>query len=53
MPVSHISFDTLEIRSQKGLVATQAKAIDLHDVKWIVQEEPVIQADKTAEIITH
>jgi polygalacturonase len=53
MPVSHISFDTLEIRSIKGLAASQAKAIDLHDVKWMVQDEPIIRADNTAQIITH
>lgn len=52
MPISHIYFDTLEIRSEKGLVATEAKAIELHGVKWIVQNEPAIRADKTAEIIT-
>jgi polygalacturonase len=51
MPVSHISFDTLEIRAGKGLVATQAKAIELRDVKWTVEDNPPIQADKTAEII--
>jgi len=53
MPISHISFDTLEIRAEKGLVATQAKAIDLRDVRWIVQDQPAIQADKTAEVIVH
>jgi polygalacturonase len=53
MPVSHVSFDTLEIRSEKGLVATQARAIDLRDVKWIVRDQPTIQADKTAEITVH
>jgi polygalacturonase len=50
MPVSKIFFDTLEIKANKGFVATQAKAIQLHDVKWIVQDQPIIQADKTAEI---
>lgn len=50
MPVSHILFDTVEITAERGLVATQAKAIELHDVKWTVQDNPVIRADKTAEI---
>ncbi|HXB32383.1 MAG TPA: glycoside hydrolase family 28 protein [Puia sp.] len=50
MPVSNIFFDTLEIRSEKGLVATQAKAISLHEVNLVVQNQPAIQADKTAEI---
>jgi polygalacturonase len=50
MPISKISFDSLEIHSTKGLVATQARDIDLHAVRWIVQEEPAVQADKTAEI---
>ena len=53
MPISHISFDTLEIRAEKGLVATRAKAIDLRDVRWIVQDQPAIRADRTARIITH
>ena len=50
MPVSKISFDSLEIHSTKGLVATQARDIDLHAVQWIVRDQPAIQADKTAEI---
>jgi hypothetical protein len=50
MPVSKISFDSMEIHSNKGLIATQAKEIDLHDVKLITLQEPVYQADKTAEI---
>jgi polygalacturonase len=50
MPVSRISFDSVEIHSNKGLVATQAREIDLHAMKWIVQDLPVYQADKTAEI---
>jgi hypothetical protein len=50
MPVSKISFDSLEIHSTKGLVATQARDIDLHAVRWVVQQEPAVQADKTAEI---
>lgn len=53
MPVSKISFDSLKIHSTKGLVATQAKDIDLHAVQWVVQEEPAVQADKTAEIRVH
>lgn len=53
MPVSRISFDSLDIHSTKGLVATQAKDIDLHAVQWTVQEEPAVQADKTAEIRVH
>jgi polygalacturonase len=50
MPVSNISFDTIAIRAKKGLVATEAKNIDLHDVRLDVSEKPVYQADKTAEI---
>ncbi|HLX65680.1 MAG TPA: hypothetical protein VKR41_01750, partial [Puia sp.] len=50
MAVSKIFFDSIEIKANKGLVATQAKAIHLHDIKWIVQDQPIIQADKTAEI---
>jgi polygalacturonase len=53
MPVSKISFDSMEIHSIKGLIATQAKEIDLHDVKLITGQEPVYQADKTAEIRVH
>jgi DNA sulfur modification protein DndE len=50
MPVSRIAFDSVEIHSIKGLVATQAKDIDLHDVKLITREQPVYQTDKTAEV---
>lgn len=50
MPVHDIHFDSVSIRATKGLVATQARNIDLHDVKLDVSERPVIQADKTAEI---
>jgi polygalacturonase len=53
MPVSNIFFDTLEIKAEKGLIATQAKAIDLRAVKWTLQDEPAIRADKTAEINVH
>ena len=51
MPISKISFDSLEIRSDKGLVATQAREIDLHAVKWTVRDEPAIPGGtETAEI---
>lgn len=50
MPISKIFFDSLEITSEKGLVATEAREIDLHAVRWMVRDEPAIQADKTAEI---
>jgi polygalacturonase len=50
MPVSRIFFDSLDIHSDKGLVATQARDIELHAMKWVVQNEPVYDADKTAEI---
>jgi polygalacturonase len=50
MPVSRITFDSIEIHSNKGLVATQARDINLHAVKLVTQQEPVYQADKTAEI---
>ena len=51
MPVSNIFFDTLQIRAEKGLVATQAKTISLREVNFNVQDLPAIQRDKTAEII--
>jgi hypothetical protein len=44
-------FDTLEIKAVKGLVATQAKTISLRDVNFNVQDQPSIQADKTAQIV--
>jgi len=50
MQVSRIWFDTLLISSDKGLVASQARDIDLHDVKLITRETPIYQADQTAEI---
>ncbi|HEY8970074.1 MAG TPA: glycosyl hydrolase family 28 protein, partial [Puia sp.] len=50
MPVSGIWFDTVLISSGKGLVASQAKGINLHDVKLIARETPVYQTDNTAEI---
>jgi polygalacturonase len=51
MPVSNIRFDTLEIQAEKGLVATQAKAIKLHKVNFVVQDQQQIHSDKTAQII--
>ena len=53
LPVNNIFFDSVSIRSNKGLVATQARAIDLHNVKLDVSEKPVFQTDKTAEIRVH
>jgi polygalacturonase len=53
MPVSDIYFDTVSIRATKGLIATQAKNIDCHDVKLDVAERPEIQADRTADIHVH
>lgn len=53
MPVNNIVFDSVTIHASKGLVATQAKNIDLHDVKLDVAERPVYQADRTAEINVH
>jgi polygalacturonase len=50
MPVSRIWFDTLLISARKGLVATQAKDIDLYKVRLITKEEPVYQSDNTAHI---
>jgi len=50
MPVSRIFFDNMVISSVKGLVATQAKEIDLHQVKLITGKGPSIQADSTAEV---
>jgi len=53
MPVSNIAFDSVTIHANKGFVATQAKNIDLHDVRLDVAERPVYQTDKTAEIRVH
>jgi polygalacturonase len=53
MPVSRIWFDTLLISSDKGLVVSQAKDIDLHDVKLITKEEPAYRPDITAHITIH
>jgi polygalacturonase len=53
MPVSDIYFDTVSIRSTKGLIATQAKNIDCHDVKLDVAERPEFQTDRTAEVHVH
>jgi len=50
MPVSRIFFDKVTITAGKGVVATQAKEIDLHNVKLSVKQPPVIQADATADI---
>jgi polygalacturonase len=51
MPVSRVWFDTVLISSDKGLVASQAKDIDLHDVKLITKQSPAYQPDNTAHII--
>lgn len=48
--VSNISFDNVTITAKKGLVATQAKNIQLHNVDMKTTEKPVIHADKTAEV---
>jgi polygalacturonase len=53
MPVSNIAFDSVTIHANKGLTATQARNIDLHDVQLDVAEKPVYRADKTAEIKVH
>jgi len=50
MPVHKIWFDTITISAGKGLVATQAAEIDLHQVKLITRENPVFQPDSTAHI---
>ena len=50
MPVSNVTFDSVSIRATKGLVATQAKNIDLRDVRLDVSEKPVYRTDKTAEV---
>ncbi|HEY4208434.1 MAG TPA: glycoside hydrolase family 28 protein [Puia sp.] len=51
MPVKKVWFDKVVISSGKGLVATQAADIDLHDVKLITKETPAFQPDNTAHII--
>jgi polygalacturonase len=53
MPVSNITFDSVTIHASKGLTATQAKNIDLHDVQLDVTDRPVYQADRSAEIKVH
>ena len=53
MPVSNISFDSVTIHATKGLTATQAKNIDLHDVQLDVAERPVYQTDRSAGIKVH
>ena len=53
LPVNNIFFDSVVIRADKGLVATQAKNIDLRNVKLDVSEKPVFNPDKTAEIRVH
>ncbi|HXO75631.1 MAG TPA: hypothetical protein VN824_10360, partial [Puia sp.] len=53
LPVNNIFFDSVVIRSGKGLVATQAKNIDLRNLKLEVSEKPVFQTDPTAEIRVH
>ena len=50
MPITGISFDSVTIRATRGLVATQARNIRLHEVKLDVAEKPVFQTDRTAEI---
>ena len=53
LPVNNIFFDSVTIRADKGLVATQAKNIDLRNVKLDVSEKPVFRTDRTAEIRVH
>jgi polygalacturonase len=50
MPVKDIHFDSVEISSEKGLVATQARGIDLHAVKLTTVSQPVMNVDATAEV---
>jgi polygalacturonase len=50
MPITNISFDSVTIRATRGLIATQARNINLHEVKLDVAEKPVYQTDPTAEI---
>ena len=53
MPVSDIFFDTVSIRATKGLIATQARNIDCHQLKLDVAERPEIQTDNTADVHVH
>ena len=53
MPVNNIYFDSVSIRAVKGLLATQARNIDLQHVTLDVSEQPAIRADRTAEVRTH
>lgn len=53
MPVSNIFFDHMTIRATKGLIATQARNIDLQHVTLDVSERPVIQSDATAQVLVH
>lgn len=50
MPVSRIAFDTLVISAGNGLIATQARGIDLVNVKLITNQQPVYQTDETVDI---
>jgi hypothetical protein len=50
MPVHKIWFDTITISAGKGLVATQAGEIDLHQVKLITRDGPAFQPDSSAHI---
>ncbi|MDP4151311.1 MAG: glycoside hydrolase family 28 protein [Bacteroidota bacterium] len=50
MPVRDIHFDSVEITAEKGLVATQARGIDLHAVRLTTVAKPVMQVDATAEV---
>ena len=53
LPVNNIFFDSVTVRADKGLVATEAKNIDLRNVRLDVSQKPVFQTDKTAEIRVH
>lgn len=53
MPVSNIFFEDLTIHARKGLIATQARNIDLQHVTLDVSEKPAIQSDATAQVTVH
>lgn len=45
-----IWLDSMTVPSEKGLLATQARDIFLHQVKLITRETPVYREDNTAHI---
>lgn len=51
MPVHDITMKDIRISSHRGLIASQAKNIDLYNVKIEVRTGPVMDTDPTASIL--